>query len=877
MRLLEVEVRHWRGLSAKLGEFSPRLNLILGPNEAGKSRLFQALRYGLFESYKGTAQHKQQLQSWSSADSPFVRILLDVNGTRYEIQKQFLKGASAQFAGGGATLRNEEAEEALRRLLGAQQAGNRGASVADMGIWPLLMVSQGESRRPVQEDLNEEGRGRLQDRLSAEIGVAAISPAAQRLMALAEAEYGRYFTATGQDSKSLRDARARHAEAVAVFDAASAALNRQEQTASALAENVRELTDLEARGKAARQEAEAARGRAEAAQQAASRVGVAQGEVRSAAQKVHGIADVLRTRLEADAAVERLTAEISAVETQLAERTAVQRGLDDDLNASEGAVKQAEEVLRARRIAVDAVKREQRRAELTGALEEIGARIADVERIEAAIGEVRAARASLPPVDAKCLSRLKALDQDARAAAAQLQGAAVSVVVHLKQPAAIDGAAHDAGEQIEIEVTENRRIAIGSLADVEIRPGGGELSSLRESKAAADNALADGLRELGLKDMAHAAEIHTALADADRKLSGLVGESKALSAKSLQRLREDRSRVAAELDRLGPPVAHTEASDAGGGELGHAEDAVAAARSRRDAASGAHSLCRTETATLQGKATAKRQECESIKALYAERPTAEALRLFEAAAVAERERAQARLSTATREFDDLGGEGVQADARRLTVAADGLDGRVRKLRSEVDRLKGVLQGLMADGHYETVQQADAVVEQAKLDLERLERQAAAVRSLWETLRDERRKVVERLTAPVTLRVKPYLQDLFPGSSLDAGEALEVVGLQSGDLKEPYEALSGGAQEQISVLTRIGLAEVLAGEGTLPLILDDVLINTDPDRIKRMHRVLYRAADKLQILLFSCHDVLFDGLGAEYVVTLKTQRQGSRAT
>lgn len=44
MRLLEIEVRNWRGLTAKLGEFSPRLNLVLGPNEAGKSRLFQALK-----------------------------------------------------------------------------------------------------------------------------------------------------------------------------------------------------------------------------------------------------------------------------------------------------------------------------------------------------------------------------------------------------------------------------------------------------------------------------------------------------------------------------------------------------------------------------------------------------------------------------------------------------------------------------------------------------------------------------------------------------------------------------------------------------------------------------------------------------------------
>jgi uncharacterized protein YhaN len=56
---------------------------------------------------------------------------------------------------------------------------------------------------------------------------------------------------------------------------------------------------------------------------------------------------------------------------------------------------------------------------------------------------------------------------------------------------------------------------------------------------------------------------------------------------------------------------------------------------------------------------------------------------------------------------------------------------------------------------------------------------------------------------------------------------------------------------------------------LPMMLDDVLVNTDPDRVKRMHRVIVHAADRLQILLYSCHDLLFDGLGADRVITLRS--------
>ena len=873
MRLLEIEVRHWRGLTTQLGEFSPRLNLVLGPNEAGKSRLFQAIRYGLFESYKGTAQHKQQLQSWTSAESPFVRIAFAQGDTRYEIQKQFLKGASAQLSGGGATLKGEDAEEALRSLLGAQPAGNRGASVADMGIWPLLLVSQGESRRPVQEDLNDAGRGRLQDLLSTEIGVAAVSAAGQRLMTLAEAEYSRFFTATGQDSKLLREARNRHTEAVAALEAANAALKRQEQTATTLADQLRELADLEARSQTARQEAETARSRADAAQQAATRQGIAQGALQTVTQRAKGIDEALRNRLEADAAVERLSSEIATLESQLAERTGTYRKLEEEHTAAEQSLHQAEEALRNLRIAADAAQRHTRRAELSTKLDELNARVEQLECIEAAIGEARTGRAALQPVDAKALNRLKALDQEARAAAAQLQGAAVSVVVHLRQSAPIDGIAQEAGSQVQIEVTENRRISIGSLAEVEIRPGGGALSALRESKAAADRALAAALQNLAVTDMAHAIEVHAQLAEWDAKLAELTAGAKALSARSLQQLKDDRAAVAAERERLGSDPGPVERVATGAEDLNSAEEAVTTARGRRDAASAALSEYRTQAAVLQGNADAKRAELTRVQRLFAERQTADSLRSDLATAVADREKAQATLTVVTREFEDLGGEAIQADARRLAGAAESLLGRARAVRSEVDRLKGQLQGLMADGHYESVQQADASVTQAKLELDRVERQAAAARRLWETLSDERRRVVERLTAPVTMRVKPYLQTLFPGSTLDAGDALDIAGLQSGDLKEPFEALSGGAQEQISLLTRIGLAEVLAGVGTLPLVLDDVLTNTDPERIKRIHRVLYKAAETLQIVLFSCHDVLFDGLGAEYVVKLGKQRFG----
>ena len=69
------------------------------------------------------------------------------------------------------------------------------------------------------------------------------------------------------------------------------------------------------------------------------------------------------------------------------------------------------------------------------------------------------------------------------------------------------------------------------------------------------------------------------------------------------------------------------------------------------------------------------------------------------------------------------------------------------------------------------------------------------------------------------------------------------------------------REQITVLTRLAFARLLARDGqAVPVILDDALIFSDDDRIKRMFNALHRRADDLQILVFTCRQRAFQKLG-----------------
>ena len=83
-----------------------------------------------------------------------------------------------------------------------------------------------------------------------------------------------------------------------------------------------------------------------------------------------------------------------------------------------------------------------------------------------------------------------------------------------------------------------------------------------------------------------------------------------------------------------------------------------------------------------------------------------------------------------------------------------------------------------------------------------------------------------------------------------------------DVTEPFESLSVGAREQVAVITRLALADVLrsAGQPTA-IILDDALVNTDEGRLARMHLVLQKASEHLQVLVLTCRERDFLGLGA----------------
>ena len=217
-------------------------------------------------------------------------------------------------------------------------------------------------------------------------------------------------------------------------------------------------------------------------------------------------------------------------------------------------------------------------------------------------------------------------------------------------------------------------------------------------------------------------------------------------------------------------------------------------------------------------------------------------------------------------------EGLRAG----TVAPAVAEATLRRLRSvteAVDREIGTLRETMAGLGAEIRARSDEAVEEIwretieALDAVRLrvaafEKEVAVLQRLTVALETARSQARELYLKPVMNELRPLLGLLFDDVTITFDEkTLLPHKILRGGQEEDVERLSGGMREQLSVLTRLAFARLLARDGRpAPVILDDALVYSDDDRIEKMFDALHLQAREQQIIVFSCRQRAFMRLG-----------------
>ena len=187
-----------------------------------------------------------------------------------------------------------------------------------------------------------------------------------------------------------------------------------------------------------------------------------------------------------------------------------------------------------------------------------------------------------------------------------------------------------------------------------------------------------------------------------------------------------------------------------------------------------------------------------------------------------------------------------------------LEEKKEAIKENSARLETELQLLAAQ---ERVDDLEGAIQQRQVERETIAMKRDRLFVLQKLLKEADRRFREEHQPDVLQKAGHYLEIITEGRYnrlfiKDDGSGLMVRGNYVEQLLNVESPLSRGTLEQIYLALRLALVEHLdSGKETIPLFLDEVLVNWDNLRLHKGLQILQELAGQRQIFLFTCHDWL----------------------
>ena len=865
-RLRLSQIRRFRG-TLEIPDLSPGINLFCGPNETGKSTIARAIRAAFFERYRSSVlEDLLPKGEVPTSCSPTVEISFESGGQQHTLLKTFFAKKRCAYTRDGEVLDGEEAEEAISRLLGFGYAGKGASKPEHWGIPGLLWIEQGDGHR-IDEPV-ESAADYLRTALESTVGAVASTAGDDVLATLREQRDQLLTPGTGRPRGAYQETSRELAE---VRDL-GAALDAQ---IAAYRDDVDRLTGLRAQHDAdakarpwevfkaklegARQELVAAERLQGEHEQQLKNVSASSTNRELLAERLRTFSDrraMLARRQEALVAAKQALEAAQAAAVQAEQRRDAAARVSDEAR-TRVALAEAEEKRRTLNERLDQASSEEARLEaaLAKALEQ-------AEELARHNATVDANRQSAADVEAAVRARDTLREREI------LQSAAATPITFALLPeiaATLDGKPVDPNS--EHRITATAQIQIEGVGSIGVRPGDSDVADLarqvEEARAAAERALA----KLGVASVEEArsrqdrfkqSQADAKAAEAMLGLTAPQGVDKLRSA--LAAATQTRAETANQLQAL-PAAPGGQSID-----VTEARAANAAAIERLEQASDAHLAAAKMLATAQAGEQAAAAEVGKLREAVDEAQSSgveDDTQALLAKALADQEAAKAQAAELAKRIEQSQPDVLRQDVQRLQSSMEQSLATHNQRGNSIAALEARLEVAGANGIEEQREELRVREQALSRRLAELQLRAKALSLLVERLETKRQALTAKLQAPLQARLDHYMRLLFPGARLGLQEDLTPAVLERGVGTDAVDfgQLSHGAREQIALISRLAYADLLkeAGKPTL-ILLDDALVNTDSQRLDLMQRVLYDAAQRHQMLLFTCHPERWAGLG-----------------
>ncbi|AKJ64774.1 ATP-binding protein [Kiritimatiella glycovorans] len=877
MKYIRLRIANYRGIDASEITFGASgITLAQGPNEAGKTSLSEA-SWILFEFPDNSKHKKVKAISPVHRDvGPEIELEAESGPYAFTYSKRFLKKPETKlvvtkpkpenYTGRDA---HDRAETILKETL-------------DVNLWKALSIQQGDAiDQPKLTDQTS-----LSAALDKTAGGQPADPEEEDLFEKAREEYARYYTGTGQEKKDLQEAR-----------------NSQESIEADIAEVERKLGDLYHdidRVDTLQHELEGLKNREEELKKEVAGHTASLDEI----GRFEAALETAQAKLEsANKTVEAARRDRDAREDLIkaSDQAAKEHGeLQENSKMAFAALNQAEENFKKAQKAANKSEQNKKTADARASLrradyeyytnklflDQLRERKERIDRARESAGKAEETLAQAK-IDPKALKAIEKAELDLATAKAHLDTRAPSVLLRAlsKSTLHIDKAETvlDKDEVQTLSVADRLRLTVPDMLDIEITAG----SSLEEHAKKVDAAqknLDDACRSVDVADPEQARRAMEAKKDASRQ----VEEKNRVEKENLFDLTyEDLSKKLRSLEQSVPEyLSKRDKEPAISPDMGTAKDDRAKAESALEEANEQSESSRTSldaARNVRDDLSAKHQEARVQIDLLKK----DAERKGESLARARKAAADKDLNAAVEKAaQDVAGEEKRVrsaeealkakNPERVKALAETAEGSLQTTRNrrndaqtELTQAQERLRIHGEEGLHEKLHAAQTSLERIEASNRALNRRAAAARLLFETMREERDKARQAYVAPLKEGIEHLGRLLFDDTfQVEISEDLQIASRTLSGITEPFEFLSGGTKEQLSLIFRLACSVIVAKDGGMPLVLDDALGYTDPDRLRLMGAVLAKAAKNCQIVIFTCVPERYAHIGEANVIPIR---------
>lgn len=869
MKLHRLVLTNYRGITHREIEFPDRgVVIVSGANEVGKSSMIEALDLLIEAKDRSAKKEVKEVKPTHADVGAEVEAEISTGPYRFVYRKRFHKRFSTeltilepqrrQFTG-------DEAHDRVRAMLD---------ETVDTCLWQAQRVLQSGSTAVV--DLS--GCDALSRALDVAAGEAvALSGTEPLLVDRVEEEYLRYFTRTGRPTGEWAAATNRLRAAEDSLAAAAAAVAEVDDAVRRHATLTDELTRLTAQRAAAAEQVAAV-------QKAAEEIARLKGQLKeaelvaAAARANHDTSRAAvdeRRRLRAD--IEQRAAAMADLEAAAAEAAADRSTAAEVAELAEATAEQTRNALALIQSRVESARRTVQRLADRDEADRIAAQLSKIETARRDLERVQGELAQIQ-LTGDGMRAVESAQATVDAVAAQVESASA----HIELIASADIEVRVAGETVRLgagqawttSVSADTAIEVPDLLTARLAPGA-PVSETQAKLDAAQEKLASALAACGVADVAEARAL-------DQRRQQLVTTRDRLSA-TVEALSGDqpvdrlegrlaeltaRQPEVAELFEVDTDAARTDLDAATAAE----KQAIAECEKHRKVAEEAAKRlaeCDTRVRVLREKLAGARSELALARErLEGQRATVgdDELALRAQAHADEAQRAAALVAELGEELSRAAPDAVAAALQEATRRADTLSARRDEVAEELREVGARLKVYGTEGRKGKLDEAETEREHALGEYARVQRRARAAELLRSVIARHRESTRSRYVDPFRGEVERLGRMVFGDSfEVEVDSALRICTRTLSGRTVPYDSLSGGAKEQLGIVARLAGAALVANEDSVPVVIDDALGFTDPDRLVKMGAVFNAVGGDGQVIVLTCSPQRYAAVdGAQHI-------------